>query len=167
MRGKMVAAWVTVAAVAWAVPAVAEHEHEHEHTIPLKIKESASCFSSDFSQFPYITFYGVGDQLDLKPFGTSSLNWHVQVLATQTGLDFVEGSFAWTLPNNDKLSGEYTGFTINAQTGDYELDWLFTDGTGEVDDAHGTGVTHGMANLSTLCAQFSFKGKIKVEDDDH
>ncbi len=163
MRRLIVAVGLAGAVLGWAGPVGAEaDDHGYGHTIKLSMTE-ASCFQADFSAYPYITFYGVGDHLNLKPFGASSLDWDIVVLATATGFDFVNGAFAFTLPNHDKLTGDYTGFSIDVATGAYTVDWLFTDGTGALEDAHGKGKTNGVTNLATLCANFTFKGKVKVD----
>jgi hypothetical protein len=74
--------------------------------------------------------------------------------------EFVDGWFTITGANGDGLSGYYSGFVLNLATGDYDLEWAFTGGTGRFLDYTGTGHTDGLANLVTGEAEFEFSGTI-------
>jgi hypothetical protein len=131
---------------------------------------ASNCFNADFSAYPEVTFFGPED-LTLDPFGPAVVQWEITVLATETGFEFIDGYFEWTFADKHKnkkhdnkhqstLYGEYTGFALDPITGDYTLSWDFTGGTGKMDDYTGFGLTQGNADLSTLCAAYTFAGTL-------
>ncbi len=104
--------------------------------------------------------------------------------ATDTGLEFDDGWFNWTLPDDDNgdngdngdndndnddvvgntLYGGYSDFSIDPSTGDHTLGWVYVGGTGDLEGVSGFGRTLGNADLNTLCAVYAFSG-ILYEDD--
>ena len=134
--------------------AVAKNERE----TPISFT-SASCFNVDFSNFPLVTMHGP-EIIDVDPFGPTLLDWSITALATPTGFEFVEGTFAFHVKNK-LLVGEYTGFSLDPLSGAYVLDWQFTGGTGRMHKVSGSGQTNGIADLTTFCAEYSFAGVLK------
>ncbi|UCF86041.1 MAG: hypothetical protein JSV50_10525, partial [Desulfobacteraceae bacterium] len=80
---------------------------------------------------------------------------------------FHSGWFTITGPNGrDSLEGYYSDWIMNPESGDYDLEWVFTGGTGRFDDFVGIGHTDGLANLLTGQAWFTFYGTVTDDDDD-
>ncbi len=138
------------------VPSAAHAGHGHP-TTPISF-QSASCFNVDLSQYPRITYSGP-DQLDVDPFGPSTLHWFITVDLTATGLRFVRGAFVFQIQHT-LLFGVYTGFSADVVTGDYVLDWRFLGGTRGLSRASGTGQTHGVVDLASFCAEYAFAGTL-------
>lgn len=130
-------------------------------------------FGVDSSASPLITYSGGdngGESLDLSPFGQCRLEWQIIVKMTDTGLEFVNGSFQWTIPEEageeaDTLVGKYTGFNLDMATGKYVLLWSFDGGTGKFENTTGEGRTDGQANLGTGYAVYEFHGLLSLNDD--
>ena len=99
------------------------------------------------------------DLLNVSHLGLSEVDWEIRV--TQA-FEFVDGWFAITGANGDKLEGVYSGFVLDLGTGDYDLEWDFKSGTGRFEGATGEGHTDGLANLLTGEAKFEFSGEITV-----
>jgi hypothetical protein len=59
------------------------------------------------------------------------------------------------------LVGEYTGFMLDAITGEYVLDWKFTGGTGRMHKVTGEGRTYGVVDLTSYCAEYGFRGMLE------
>ena len=109
----------------------------------------------------------VPDSLNVSHLGLSEVDWEIRVTATDfydpSTYVFHSGWFTIIGANGkDSLEGDYSDWALNAESGDYILDWAFTDGTGKFDDATGTGRTYGNANLVTGQAAFEFSGNITV-----
>lgn len=101
------------------------------------------------------------DLLNVSHLGLSEVDWEIRV--TQAFV-FVDGWFTITGVSGDQLEGDYSGFVLDLGTGDYDLEWAFTDGTGRFAGAEGTGHTDGLANLLTGEAEFEFSGKVTVPE---
>ena len=109
----------------------------------------------------------VPDSLNVSHLGLSEVDWEIRVTATDfydpSTYVFHSGWFTITGANGkNTLEGDYSNWVLDAQSGDYILDWAFTDGTGKFEDATGTGRTYGNANLTTGQAEFEFSGTITV-----
>ena len=149
--------------------------------------EGAGCFSADYSSYPLIHYFGT-DVVELEGLGTATIDWNIDAQLTPTGLSFVDGDFVMDVEkkkhrrrhsprhescgddddddddDGNTLAGVYTDFQVDPFTGAYTLDWLFTSGTGDFEDAAGDGQTLGLVNLATLCAEFEFAGEVSVDD---
>jgi hypothetical protein len=100
------------------------------------------------------------DSLNVSRLGLSQVDWEIRV--TQA-FEFVDGWFTITGANGrDGLMGSYSDFVLDLATGDYDLEWDFTGGTGRFEGAEGTGHTDGLSNLVTGEAKFEFSGTITV-----
>jgi hypothetical protein len=130
-------------------------------------KESKLKFKGEgqFGMYPdgdYLVFFPHPgpDLLDVSHLGFSQVDWEIRV--TQSFV-FVDGWFTITGANGtNSLEGHYSGFVLDLETGDYDLEWAFTGGTGKFEGATGTGHTDGLANLLTGEAKFEFSGEVTV-----
>jgi len=107
--------------------------------------------------------------LDVSPLGLSKVAWKLRYFPPPEGEPF--GWFTITGPNGrDSLEGIYNGFVITPDdppiTGTYDLEWLFTGGTGRFDDFVGTGHTDGEVDFTTGYAEYVFSGTVTDDDDD-
>jgi hypothetical protein len=134
------------------------------------VKESEIAFKGEgqFGMYPdgvLLVFfpYPGPDLLNVSHLGLSEVDWEIRV--TQAFV-FVDGWFTITGANGDSLVGDYSGFVLDLETGDYDLEWAFTGGTGRFEGATGTGPTDGLANLVTGEAKFEFSGKVTVPKKD-
>lgn len=100
------------------------------------------------------------DSLNVSHLGLSQVDWEIRV--TQA-FEFVDGWFTILGANGrDSLEGDYSGFVLDLATGEYDLEWDFTGGTGRFEGATGTGHTDGLSNLLTGEAKFEFSGDVTV-----
>lgn len=97
------------------------------------------------------------DLVNISHFGLSRIVWELRVMPVTYA--FVDGWFGITGANGrDGLSGVYSDFVLGV--GEYDLDWLFTGGTGRFVSAAGTGHTDGVVDLATGYAEFEFRGTV-------
>ena len=114
---------------------------------------------------------GGSELLNVTHLGLSEVTWELLVEATNpfdpATFVFDEGTFTISGANgSDSLEGHYSYFYIDPLTGDYDLDWAFTGGTGRFEGAVGTGHTDGLANLATGDAKFEFSGEVTIPKED-
>ncbi|MBI2602739.1 MAG: hypothetical protein HYW48_06765 [Deltaproteobacteria bacterium] len=130
--------------------------------------ENASCFNADFSQYPAQIRYFGSDEVRLVPFGPAVINWTVTLAFTPIGIQFVEGAFVYTFRSGNQISGNYTGATVNPFTGEYTLEWTFTEGSGGVFEIvdEGVGETAGIVDLFSFCAEYRFSGTLDKDPKD-
>ena len=112
-----------------------------------------------------LVFFPLGgpDLLNVSHLGLSQVDWEIRVVYPT--FEFVDGWFTITGANGrDGLLGEYSGFVLDLMTGEYDLEWAFTEGVGRFEGAEGTGHTDGLANLLATppYAQFVFSGTITI-----
>ena len=108
-----------------------------------------------------LVFSPVGgfDLLNVSHLGKSKVFWEIRVHPTT--FEFQRGTFTIIGANGrDGLEGHYSGFSLGS--GEYDLDWVFTGGTGRFEGAEGTGHTDGLVDLDTLYAKFEFSGLVTV-----
>jgi len=75
------------------------------------------------------------DLLNVSHLGKSEVAWELRV--DPVTFEFRSGTFTITGANGrDGLEGYYSGFQLGV--GEYDLDWVFTGGTGRFDGAEGT-----------------------------
>ena len=99
------------------------------------------------------------DLLNVSHLGKSEVAWELRV--DPVTFEFRSGTFTITGANGrDGLEGYYSDFQLGV--GEYDLDWVFTGGTGRFEGAEGTGHTDGLVDLETLYAKFEFSGAITV-----
>lgn len=111
------------------------------------------------------------DLLNVSHLGLSTVVWELRL--DPGTFAFRSGTFSITGANGtDSLEGDYSGFVFipddpaNPITGTYDLDWVFTGGTGRFEGATGTGHTDGFPDFSILYAQFEFSGEVSVPEED-
>jgi hypothetical protein len=83
----------------------------------------------------------------------------------------LSGTDEFTAANGDKLFATHTGTSTGPDADGNDRftsgEFIFTGGTGKFKGASGSAtITSGVANIPTLKAQFSIRGKIKLRDDD-
>ena len=99
------------------------------------------------------------DLLNVSHLGLSEVVWELRV--DPGTFAFRSGTFAITGANGrDGLEGYYRDFVMGV--GEYDLEWVFTGGTGRFVNAKGTGHTDGLVDLETLHARFQFYGAITI-----
>ena len=100
------------------------------------------------------------DLLNVSHLGLSQVVWELRL--NPLTFDFLSGTFTITGANGcDGLEGYYSNFALVART--YDLDWVFTGGTGRFDGASGTGHTDGLVDFGPPpYAKFKFSGEITV-----
>jgi len=99
------------------------------------------------------------DLLNVSHLGKSKVAWELRV--DPLTFEFHSGTFTITGANGrDGLEGYFSDFVLGL--GEYDLDWVFTGGTGRFEGAEGTGHTDGLVDLETLYAKFEFSGAITV-----
>lgn len=127
--------------------------------------DHASCFNADFSEYPARIRYFGNDDVRLVPFGPTVINWTVTLAFFPDRIEFVEGAFVFTFKSGKTVSGHYSGATVNPLTGDYTLEWTFTEGSGGVFEMvdEGLGETAGVVDLFTFCAQYQFSGMLTMD----
>ncbi len=143
--------------VAIADPDVKEYE--------LKFKGEGAfevVFDEELGELVYIPPGGF-ELLNVSHLGLSKVEWKL-LFSPPTEPPF--GWFKITGANGDSLEGIYDGFLITPDdppiTGTYDLDWLFTGGTGRFEGASGTGHTDGLVDFGTFEAKYQFSGGITV-----
>jgi hypothetical protein len=100
---------------------------------------------------------GGPELLNVSHLGLSEVDWKLLYVPP------TEPPFGWftiTGANGDTLEGFYHGFALNAETGEYDLDWTFESGTGRFEGATGTGHTDGLVDGGV--AKYQFSGTITV-----
>ena len=99
------------------------------------------------------------DLLNVSHLGLSQVVWELRV--DPEDYTFRNGTFAITGANGqDSLTGHYSHFALVADG--YDLDWVFTGGTGRFEGATGTGHTDGVPDFDNNYAEFAFFGEITV-----
>jgi hypothetical protein len=83
----------------------------------------------------------------------------------------LSGTDEFIAANGDKLFATHTGTSTGPDADGIDRftsgEFIFTGGTGKFKGASGSAtITSGVANIPTLKAQFSIRGKIKLRDDD-
>lgn len=102
------------------------------------------------------------DLLNVSHLGKSEVAWELRV--DPSSFEFRSGTFTITGANGrDCLEGYYSDFVLGI--GEYDLDWVFTGGTGRFEDATGTGHTDGLVDLQTLYAKFEFSGEVTIPNE--
>jgi hypothetical protein len=136
--------------------------------LDLKFKGEGSfevVFDEDIGADVYIPPGGF-ELLNVSHLGLSKVEWKLLYVPP------TEPPFGWfkiTGAKGDSLEGIYDGFAItptSPTTGTYDLDWLFTGGTGRFDGAEGTGHTDGLVDFETFEAKFEFSGEVTVPKED-
>ena len=98
------------------------------------------------------------DLLNVSHLGKSEVAWELRV--NPLTYEFLSGTFTITGANGDRLEGYYSDFVLG--DGTYDLDWVFTGGTGRFEGAEGIGHTDGLPDFDNFYAEFEFSGKITV-----
>ena len=150
---------VSLTLVAIAAPDVKEFD--------LKFKGEGAfelVFDEELGESVYVPLGGP-EFLNVSHLGLSEVAWKLRVSPPPEGEPF--GWFTITGANGDGLEGIYDGFVVttdpeDATTGTYDLDWLFTGGTGRFEGALGTGHTDGLVDFLTGEAKYQFSGTIIV-----
>jgi hypothetical protein len=124
-------------------------------------------FDEELGELVYIPPGGF-ELLNVTNLGLSEVAWKLRFNPPPEGEPF--GWFTITGPNGkDTLEGIYDGFVItptSPTTGTYDLEWLFTGGTGRFDDFVGRGHTDGEVDFLTAYAEYVFSGIVTDNDDD-
>jgi hypothetical protein len=148
------------------IAVIADEEAEE---LELKFKGEGSfqiVYDEDVGAFVYIPPGGF-ELLNVSHLGLSKVAWKLLVLPPLPGEPF--GWFTITGANRrDSLEGIYDGFVItptSLTTGTYDLEWLFTGGTGRFESAEGTGHTDGLVDFETGEAKYEFSGKVTVPEE--
>ena len=109
------------------------------------------------------------DLLNVSHLGLSKVVWELRL--DPLTFAFRSGTFTITGANGkDSLTGDYSNFVFypdpgNPATGTYDLEWVFTGGTGRFEGATGTGHTDGVSDFTNFpegYAEFEFSGSITV-----
>jgi hypothetical protein len=100
------------------------------------------------------------DLLNVSHLGKSEVAWTLRV--NPLTYEFVDGTFTITGANDrDGLEGHFSNFVLGI--GEYDLDWVFTGGTGRFEGAEGTGHTDGLVDFGPPpYAKFEFSGVVTV-----
>jgi hypothetical protein len=150
---------VSLTLVAIAAPDVKEFD--------LKFKGEGAfvvVLDDELDEYVYIPPGGF-ELLNVSHLGLSEVAWKIRYSPPPEGEPF--GWFTITGANGDGLEGIYDGFAVTPDpedptTGTYDLDWLFTGGTGRFEGALGTGHTDGLVDFLTGEAKYQFSGTIIV-----